>query len=122
MKTLVFLGSVRTSSPPGPVRLGARIAAACARQIAAAGVDAQVIDPLDYDLSPSFKPHFTYGPASVPDRLDELACLIDAADSYVAVSPEYNHSMSPALVHLLNHFDSSLFSFKPSAIVTYSAG
>lgn len=38
------------------------------------------------------------------------------------VSPEYNHSMSPALSHLLNHFPSSSFSFKPSAIVTYSAG
>ena len=38
------------------------------------------------------------------------------------VSPEYNHSMSPALAHLLNHFGSSLFSYKPSAIVTYSAG
>ncbi len=30
--------------------------------------------------------------------------------------------MSPALSHLLNHFGSSLFSYKPSAIVTYSAG
>jgi NAD(P)H-dependent FMN reductase len=38
------------------------------------------------------------------------------------ISPEYNHSMSPALANLLNHFGSSLFSYKPSAIVTYSAG
>jgi len=38
------------------------------------------------------------------------------------VSPEYNHSMSPALANLLNHFGSSLFGYKPSAIVTYSAG
>ena len=38
------------------------------------------------------------------------------------VSPEYNHSMSPALMDLLNHFGSALFSFKPSSIVTYSAG
>jgi len=30
--------------------------------------------------------------------------------------------MSPALTHLLNHFGSSIFSYKPSAIVTYSAG
>jgi NAD(P)H-dependent FMN reductase len=30
--------------------------------------------------------------------------------------------MSPALANLLNHFGSSLFSYKPSAIVTYSAG
>lgn len=38
------------------------------------------------------------------------------------VSPEYNHAMSPALANLLNHFGSSLFAYKPSAIVTYSAG
>jgi len=38
------------------------------------------------------------------------------------VSPEYNHSMSPALADLLNHFGASLFAYKPSAIVTYSAG
>lgn len=30
--------------------------------------------------------------------------------------------MSPALANLLNHFGSSLFSYKPSAIVIYSAG
>ena len=47
---------------------------------------------------------------------------IAAADGFVMVSPEYNHSMSPALADMLNHFGSGLFSFKPSAIVTYSAG
>ena len=30
--------------------------------------------------------------------------------------------MSPALANLLNHFGASLYSYKPSAIVTYSAG
>lgn len=30
--------------------------------------------------------------------------------------------MSPALLHLLNHFGSSHFSYKPSVIATYSAG
>ncbi|HSP58075.1 MAG TPA: NAD(P)H-dependent oxidoreductase, partial [Halomonas sp.] len=58
----------------------------------------------------------------VPEPLDALAEKIGAADGYVMVSPEYNHSMSPALAHLLNHFGSSLYAFKPSAIVTYSAG
>lgn len=38
------------------------------------------------------------------------------------LSPEYNHSMSPALADLLNHFPSSAFSFKPSLIATYSSG
>lgn len=81
-----------------------------------------LVDPLDYSLEPVFKPHFAYAKSQVPDKLDALAEQIDAADGYVMVSPEYNHSMSPALCHLLNHFGSSLFSFKPSAIATYSAG
>jgi len=34
---------------------------------------------------------------------------------------EYNHSMSPALADLLNHFGNSRFGYKPSLIVTYSA-
>lgn len=82
----------------------------------------ELIDPLDLDLPASFKPQFAYAKGRAPAALDQLAEKIAAADGYVAVSPEYNHSMSPALADLLNHFGSSLFSFKPSAIVTYSAG
>ena len=48
--------------------------------------------------------------------------LIKAADAFVMVTPEYNHAPSPALLNTLNHFGSSLFSFKPSAIVSYSQG
>ena len=77
---------------------------------------------MDVELAPPFKPHFSYAPSRVPPELAALAAQIEAADAYVMVSPEYNHSMSPALAHLLNHFGASLFSYKPSAIVTYSAG
>lgn len=74
------------------------------------------------ELPTVFKPHFAYAKNAAPEALNALAAKIEAADGYVMVSPEYNHSMSPALAHLLNHFGSSLFSYKPSAIVTYSAG
>ena len=47
---------------------------------------------------------------------------LQQADAYVMIIPEYNHAPSPALMNLLNHFGSSVFSYKPSAIVTYSAG
>ena len=119
---LVFLGSVRTSSPPAPARLGQRVSLCCAQQLTAAGHKVTVIDPLDYDLGAIFTPLFSYKAGSAPAQLQDLAELIKAADAYVMVSPEYNHSMSPALANLLNHFGSSLFSYKPSAIVTYSAG
>lgn len=124
MKYLIFIGTARDSSPPNPPRLGLRVARACKFALDDLGDDVTVelIDPLDFDLGGVFKPHFSYGKSSFPQDLDSLAKKIQNADAYVMVSPEYNHSMSPALAHLLNHFGSSLFSYKPSAIVTYSAG
>ncbi|MDP2123773.1 MAG: NAD(P)H-dependent oxidoreductase [Parvibaculum sp.] len=118
---LVFLGSARDSTPPRPARLGLRVA----RRVEAllgAKANVRLVDPLDYDLAGVFKPHFAYAKGAAPRALDDLAKEIAAADGYVMVSPEYNHSLSPALAHLLNHFGASLFAGKPSAIVTYSAG
>ena len=121
-KFLVFLGSARDSTPPRPARLGLRVARQCEKHLQAMGHEVELIDPLSIDLPASFKPHFAYAQGAAPEALVALAAKIEAADGYVMVSPEYNHSMSPALANLLNHFGSSLFSYKPSAIVTYSAG
>lgn len=121
-KFLVFLGSARDSTPPRPARLGLRVARQCEIRLQALGRSVEMIDPLLIEFPAVFKPHFAYSKSTVPEALDLLARKIEAADGYVMVSPEYNHSMSPALSHLLNHFGSSLFSYKPSAIVTYSAG
>lgn len=122
MKFLIFLGTVRDSTPPNPPRLGLRVTRACVAQLQQGDISVELIDPLDFDLGVIFKPHFAYAQGKAPAQLQSLADKIAAADGYVMVSPEYNHSMSPALAHLLNHFGSSLFSYKPSAIVTYSAG
>lgn len=124
MRILIFLGTVRDSTPPDPPRLGLRVARTCQRWLEnlEEDHDIELIDPLDHDLGGVFKPHFSYRKSDVPEPLQSLAEKIEAADACVMVSPEYNHSMSPALAHLLNHFGSSLFSWKPSAIVTYSAG
>ncbi|WP_404399661.1 NAD(P)H-dependent oxidoreductase [Idiomarina seosinensis] len=124
MKYLVFLGTVRDSSPPKPPRLGERVAKACVHYLEKtfADADVELIDPLDYQFDQIFKPYFAYHQNEAPEALKSLAEKIDQADAYVMVSPEYNHSMSPALSNLLNHFGASLYSYKPSAIVTYSAG
>lgn len=124
MKFLVFLGTVRDSTPPKPARLGERVARACIECLEKSydGHQFELVDALDYPAEPVFKPHFAYASGKAPGKLDDLADKIESADGYVMVSPEYNHSMSPALTNLLNHFGSSLFSYKPSAIVTYSAG
>ncbi|WP_299471890.1 NAD(P)H-dependent oxidoreductase [uncultured Roseibium sp.] len=122
MNFLVFLGTERASTPPRPQRLGERVAAACRRRLDANGATHSLIDPLEIDLPRPFKPHFSFARGKAPAQLEQLEAKIASADGYVMVSPEYNHSMSPTLAHLLNHFGSSLFSYKPSAIVTYSAG
>ena len=124
MKFLVFLGTIRDSTPPRPARLGLRVARASldCLQSRYSEHEFELIDALDYPPEPVFKPHFAYAKSNVPPALSELADKIEQANGYIMVSPEYNHSMSPALAHLLNHFGSSLYSYKPSAIVTYSAG
>lgn len=124
MKILVFLGTVRDSTPPKPARLGERVAKASLECFTNrySEHEVEVIDALEYPLEHVFKPQFSYLEGKAPAALNELAAKIKSADAFVMISPEYNHSMSPALAHLLNHFGSSLFAYKPSAIVTYSAG
>ena len=121
MKALIFLGSRRQSTPPHPPRLGERVCAFVSQQMGAR-FDLAVVDPLDYPPTDVFRPSFAYGKTSKPTVHANLEHLIRQADAYVMLSPEYNHSMSPALSDLLNHFPSSAFSFKPSLIVTYSSG
>ena len=121
MKVLVFLGSRRKSSPPMPARLGERVVAFLAAQLGSS-FEPVIIDPLDYPPTEVFKPAFAFADKTRPLHLSRLEQLIREADAYVMVSPEYNHSMSPALADLLNHFPSSAFAFKPSLIATYSSG
>ncbi len=56
-----------------------------------------------------------------PEVLERLASRIRAADAFVIVSGEYNHSIPPALSNLLDHFLEEYF-WRPSAIACYSAG
>lgn len=81
-----------------------------------------IVDPRHLDVGLMQKPSFAYAPGRAPAPLQELQALCASADAYVAITPEYNHAPSPALLNILNHVGSSTFSFKPSAIVSYSAG
>ena len=84
--------------------------------------DVRVVDPIETDLPLLRKPHFAYARGRAPPVLEELAEHISDSDAFVMITPEYNHAPSPALLNTLNHFGSSLFAFKPSAIVSYSQG
>lgn len=122
MKILLFLGSSRESTPPSPARVGHRLAIFLQNYLQKKSIEVELIDPLDYTLPSVFKPLFSFKKTEAPKDLSQLQDKILEADGHIMLSPEYNHSMSPTLVHLLNHFPSSAFSYKPSLICTYSQG
>ena len=74
------------------------------------------------DLPLLVKPHFAYSKSQLPTQLSNFHTILNESDAYITITPEYNHSPCPGLLNLMNHFGSSTFSFKPSGIVSYSAG
>lgn len=111
----VILGSVRRD------RIGIRVARYAVSALRARGHDAPLVDPLEYQLPLLDRMYKEYPAGQAPDVLERLAGVVRAADAYVVVSGEYNHSVPPALSNLLDHFLEEYF-FKPSAIACYSAG
>ncbi|TVP54759.1 MAG: NADPH-dependent oxidoreductase, partial [Halomonadaceae bacterium] len=74
MKFLVFLGTVRDSTPPRPARLGERVSKAVLEclEFRYGEHEVELVDALDYPLEAVFKPHFSYPQSRVPPALDEL--------------------------------------------------
>jgi len=112
-------GTTRTDGPPRPI-LGPRVVNFITYTLEDRGHKVSTIDPNEFPLLE--KPQFCYSKGQAPLFLEKTHAILNQADAYVCVTPEYNHAPSPALVNVLNHFGSSTFSFKPSAIVSYSAG
>ena len=137
----MFLGSTRKAGPPRPVRVGDRVAKFIEESVTRRGHEiVRVVNPVEIDLPLLEKPHFAYAKKDRPPILESLANDIQRSDAYVMITPEYNHTCSPgyvlfviyictatyelkySLMNTLNHFGSSIFSFKPSCIVSYSQG
>lgn len=118
LKIAILTGTTRTAGPPRPI-LGPRIARFLESTLERRGhVITTIVDPRQ--LPHLEKPHFSYAPSQVPPVLQEIHDLLQDADAYVAITPEFNHAPSPGLLNTLNHFGSSVFGFKPSVIVSYS--
>jgi len=115
MKVVVLVGSVRSD------RKGIRAARFVQRGLAARGHDVTLVDPCEEKLPLLDRMYKEYPKGSAPEVLERLATLYRAADGFVVVSGEYNHSIPPALSNLLDHFLEEYF-FRPSAIVCYSTG
>lgn len=91
------------------------------RRLEARGHAVTLVDPLELRLPLLDRMYKEYPKGAAPEPLETLAARIRAADGVVVVTGEYNHAAPPALVNLLDHFLEEWF-WRPSAIVSYSAG
>ncbi len=112
---LVIYGSVRRQ------RQGIKAAKFILKECQGRGHKATLIDPAEDRLPLLDRMYKEYRPGEAPEVLDSLASKIKAADGFIIVSGEYNHSIPPALSNLLDHFLEEYF-WRPSAIVCYSGG
>lgn len=115
MNLVVLVGSVRAD------RQGIRAARFVERALRARGHDVTLVDPCVLKLPLLDRMYKEYERGTAPETLERLARLYRAADGFVVVSGEYNHSVPPALSNLLDYFLEEYF-FRPSAIVCYSSG
>lgn len=141
LKTVIFLGSARNVVPSwgGEARLGTRVLKWVMNTLdhrrEIIGDETiqhkyHIVDPHEVFaedgalgiMSAGELTHPTFMVADLPPKTQELKDIIKGADCYIIVSPEYNHSIPPALASVMGHFGGSVYACKPSAIVTYSPG
>lgn len=115
LKTAVIYGSARRD------RQGIKAARFVVRKLEERQHDVTLVDSLELDLPLLDWMYKEYESGQAPERMQEAAEILGAADGFVVVSAEYNHSIPAALKNLLDHFQSE-YHYKPSGIVTYSAG
>jgi NAD(P)H-dependent FMN reductase len=111
----VILGSVRRD------RQGIKAARYIIDKLEARGDEPVLVDPCERELPLLDRMYKEHPKGEAPPLLEELADLFRRADGFVIVSGEYNQSVPPALKNLLDHFLEEYF-WRPSAIVSYSAG
>lgn len=115
MNVVIIHGSHR------PNRMSVRAARYMQKAYESRDCQVAVVDSKAENLNILEKMYKEYPAAEAPDNLARLAGLFKAADLFVVVSGEYNHGVQPGLSNLLDHFLEEYF-FRPSAIVSYSAG
>lgn len=115
LKTAVIYGSARRA------RQGINAARFVVRKLEKRAHDVTLIDSMDHELPMLDLMYKEYDEGGAPGPMEAIAGTLRQADGFVIVSGEYNHSIPAALKNLLDHFQKE-YLYKPSAIVTYSAG
>lgn len=115
MKIAVIYGSNRSD------RQGIKAAKFIVNQLEKRDFKVTLIDTMEYELPFLNKMHKEFDKGEAPETMEKIHKILEASDGFVIVSAEYNHSIPAVLKNLLDHFQSEYY-FKPSAIVSYSAG
>jgi NAD(P)H-dependent FMN reductase len=114
-RILVFYGSYRSD------RMGIRLAHFTVEGFRARGDDVELIDAKEVGLPMLDRMYKEYPKGQAPERLEQLATQIRAADGFVFITGEYNWGIQPGLKNLTDHFLEDWF-WRPAAIASYSAG
>ena len=115
MNVVVVYGSVRRA------RQGIKAARFIVKKLAERAHEVTLLDPLELALPLLDRMYKEYEAGTAPEPLPTIAGHLARADAFVIVTGEYNHSVPPALSNLLDHFLEEWY-WRPSAIVSYSAG
>ncbi|MCZ6559628.1 MAG: NAD(P)H-dependent oxidoreductase [Gammaproteobacteria bacterium] len=115
LNTVVIYGSVRRK------RQGIKAARFVNNKLQERGHLVTLIDPHEYPLPFLDLMHKEYESGEAPEAMEKVSQILRQADGYIIVSAEYNHSIPASLKNLLDHFQTE-YHYKPSGIVTYSAG
>lgn len=111
----LIYGSVRSE------RIGIKAADYFYKRYTEEGNTVTMIDPKIFKVPMIDKMYLEYKNNDAPEPLGQLHDIFEKADGFLIVTGEYNHSIPPALTNLMDHFRPE-FLYKPSAIVSYSAG
>jgi NAD(P)H-dependent FMN reductase len=112
-KIALFVGSVRRD------RQGIKVARWIEERLKNRNHIVFFIDPLELNLPLLDRMYKEM--ANPSEKLRDLRNKVMHAEGYLSVTPEYNHSTSAAMKNTLDYFLEEYY-FKPSAIVSYSAG
>ena len=115
LNTAVIYGSARRS------RQGIKAARFVIQKLQQRDHAVTLVDSQEHQLPFLDLMYKEYEAGKAPEAMKTVGEILKTADGFVVVSAEYNHSIPAALKNLLDHFQSE-YLYKPSAIVTYSAG
>ncbi len=115
LNVAVIYGSARQ------VRQGIKLARFVVRKLEKRGHDVTLVDSQEYQLPFLDQMYKEFKKDTASPAMQSVGGILDAADGFIIVSAEYNHSIPAALKNLLDHYQSE-YLYKPSGMVTYSAG